>query len=113
MPKIKPTVGPAPADPTAAVAGLFPSAVDAAVTAYRDFAATDPGADARGFAQHQSACKAALSHIEGLLKLARLIAEPAAGPRSDGASWDDDGSGDGETLAAAERAFAGYRGGKR
>ena len=48
----------------------FPRLLGVALDQYRAFAETEPPEDAKGFAAHQSACKAALAHVEALLKLA-------------------------------------------
>ncbi len=49
----------------------LPGALDHALAAYRE-ALAQPGAEEpRAFAAQQAACKAALAHIEALLKLAR------------------------------------------
>lgn len=42
-----------------------------ALSRYTDFARTDPAEDPKGFAAHQAACRAALAHLDALVKLAR------------------------------------------
>lgn len=48
---------------------LLPDAIRQAVTNYRGLAFADVSDDPKIFQQHQAACKAALAHIEALLKL--------------------------------------------
>jgi len=59
----------------------FPRLLGVALDQYRAFAETEPPEDAKGFAAHQSACKAALAHVEALLKLRRGVVAPT--PRSE------------------------------
>lgn len=49
----------------------FPGRITAALDEYHRFVAAPPPADAKGFAAWQAAAKAALSHIEVLVKLVR------------------------------------------
>jgi hypothetical protein len=78
------------------IAEFLPAAIRKAAASYHEFAgrAIPAGADdkaaAKSFAEHHAACKAAITHIELLLKLAR-----SAG-MEDGA--------DGEEAAALMRA---------
>jgi len=58
------------------------SAMEVVAESYLAFARCGPepgtGDDAKAFAAHHAACKAALAHLEALLKLARSMgAEPA------------------------------------
>lgn len=55
------------------IARLLPLAMERAVASYRRFAMgelPEPG-EAKDFAQHHAACRAALNHLEALVKLAR------------------------------------------
>lgn len=56
------------------VAGEIPALIHAAVAQYRDFSSTPPPLDAKGFAAHHAACRAALAHVEALTKLSRWLA---------------------------------------
>lgn len=58
----------------------LPAALRHAVQNYRAVAFAEAPEDAREFQQHQSACKAALQHIDALMKLATAIEVPAAEP---------------------------------
>ena len=49
----------------------LPAQIQSAIKSYEQFAACDSTEDAKTFAAHHSACKAAIAHIEALLKLAR------------------------------------------
>jgi hypothetical protein len=49
----------------------LPDHVAAALAGYEDFTATSPPADAKGFAAWHAAAKAALAHVDLLVKLAR------------------------------------------
>lgn len=60
----------------AALNRALPSAIRLALKNYRNMASAKATEDAKAFQQQQVACKAALQHIEALLKLAGL-AEPA------------------------------------
>ncbi len=51
----------------------LPAALRHAVQNYRAVAFAEAPADAREFQQHQSACKAALQHIDALMKLAAVV----------------------------------------
>ncbi len=55
------------------VIGAMPPAIDKAIENYRTIAMGDAPLDPKEFQQHQNACKAALQHIEALLKLAATI----------------------------------------
>lgn len=77
------------------LAAFLPAAIGKAVQSYHDFAGrTIPagGAEeksaAKNFTEHHGACKAAITHIELLLKLARS------------AGMGDDADADGEAAAA-------------
>ena len=50
---------------------FLPPALEIAFASYREFAAKSQSEDAAGFKKHHDACKAAISHIELLLKLAK------------------------------------------
>ncbi|MBO6518691.1 MAG: hypothetical protein JJ973_01510 [Rhodospirillales bacterium] len=49
---------------------FLPASIRHAVQNYRSVAFAEPPSDAKEFQQHQAACKAALQHIEALMKLA-------------------------------------------
>ncbi|WNK00099.1 hypothetical protein L2D14_01415 [Thalassospiraceae bacterium LMO-JJ14] len=55
----------------------LPVSIRHALQNYRGVAFADPPSDAKEFQQHQAACKAALQHIEALLKLAGIVDAPA------------------------------------
>lgn len=55
----------------------LPVSIRHALQNYRGVAFADPPQDAKEFQQHQTACKAALQHIEALLKLAGIVDAPA------------------------------------
>jgi FAD/FMN-containing dehydrogenase len=66
-----------------AVQDALPERVRAALAGYDRFTADEPPADAKGFAAWHAAAKAALAHVEVLLKLMRWAAggsTPEAGP---------------------------------
>ena len=58
---------------------LLPS-LDKAILSYQDFARHADGAfsttDSKEFSAYQSACKAALGHIESIIKLSRFVDAP-------------------------------------
>ncbi|MBI5165300.1 MAG: hypothetical protein HY985_15520 [Magnetospirillum sp.] len=60
--------------------GALPARIDAALAGYETFAAAPPPADAKGFAAWHAAAKAALAHIELLVKLARWAEGKADDP---------------------------------
>jgi hypothetical protein len=49
----------------------LPARIHAAVEGYEAFAGAEAPADAKGFAAWHAACKAALAHVDLLIKLAR------------------------------------------
>ena len=53
------------------VQGALPERIRAALAGYERFTAEEPPADAKGFAAWHAAAKAALAHVELLVKLAR------------------------------------------
>jgi len=55
-----------------------------AVETYRQFSDTAPPSDAKEFAAYQAACKAALAHLEALLKLVRLVTTSTNAESGDG-----------------------------
>jgi hypothetical protein len=81
----------------------LPSRIRAALDDYLRFVADDPPADAKGFAAWQAAAKAALSHIEVLVKLARWAETGIE-------AADDDASGLDRLLAQARDALDGLDG---
>ncbi len=61
----------------ALIARQIDQAIERAIASYQAFAAAGPnGADAKEFAAHHAACKAALAHLDLLLKIA-MITETA------------------------------------
>lgn len=88
----------------AALREALPGSLRHAVETYRSLAFGPVPDDAKGFQQHQAACKAGLAHIETLLKLA-----VAAGVEMPAGK---DGAADASVmLARAEAAYAAYAGG--
>jgi hypothetical protein len=67
----------------------LPGRISDAVARYGDFAALIPNDGAKEFAAHHAACKAALSHIDLLVKLLRWAA-------------DEPGKDEAETLGEAD-----------
>lgn len=57
----------------AALIETLPEAIQRALENYRSLAFVDAPEDAKEFQQHQSACKAALQHVETLMKLINAI----------------------------------------
>jgi hypothetical protein len=59
------------------------AAMDVVTTAYLHFLHGGPepgtGDDTKAFAAHHAACRAALAHLEHLLKLARAMGDPDSG----------------------------------
>ena len=78
----------------------LPALMQRAMDAYRAVAACDAPDDPKAFAAHQAACKQALGHIEGLIKLARWTDDDAP-PLDDGDDLDD-------LLVRAETALRGF-----
>ncbi|MEX1306335.1 MAG: hypothetical protein WEA84_14360 [Rhodovibrionaceae bacterium] len=60
------------------LAGQLPALIDIAVESYRRFAQAESPDDPKAYAAQQSACKAALAHLDLLLRLARALL-PKAG----------------------------------
>lgn len=56
----------------------LPEKVTRALQSYDDFTSQPPAGDAKSFSAHHSACRAAVVHIETLLKLAKWTDEEAA-----------------------------------
>lgn len=79
----------------------LPDALRHAVETYRSLAFGPVPDDAKGFQQHQAACKAGLAHIEALLKLADAtgVETPVSKDSAADAS---------AMLARAEAAYAAY-----
>jgi len=80
----------------ARLAGRLPDHAAAALAGYEDFTATAPPADSKGFAAWHAAAKAALAHVDLLVKLARW---------ADGSAEADDGDGMDRLLAGARAAL--------
>ncbi len=53
------------------VLAMLPGLMGKAMTSYRRFAAAQQPKDPKGFATHHAACRAALAHMELLIRLAR------------------------------------------
>lgn len=68
----------------ARLATTLPDHVAAALAGYEDFTATSPPADAKGFAAWHAAAKAALAHVDLLVKLARWASGSAESEADDG-----------------------------
>ncbi len=59
-------------------------AIERVISSYQAFAASAPIAtDAKNFAAHHAACKAALAHLDLLLKIARITEVPTTEGQSD------------------------------
>ena len=54
------------------LADRLPGLIETAFRRYQDFAGKEPPTEPRAFAAYSSACRAALAHLEQLLKLTRL-----------------------------------------
>ena len=55
----------------------LPERIRAALAGYHRFTAEEPPADSKGFAAWHAAAKAALAHVEALVKLVRWAEAPA------------------------------------
>jgi len=66
------------------IAKYLPDAIECALVSYRQFYDQSTFENAKDFAAHHAACKAAIAHVELLLKLAR---------------WAEIEGGDGDPLA--------------
>lgn len=73
----------------AALAARLPERAAAAVADYEAFSAQPPPDDAKGFAAHHAACKAALAHVEAAVKLLRWAAPPEPAATAPDAGADD------------------------
>ena len=81
----------------------LPDDIALARDAYQRLATDAAGImDAKEFSAHQGACKAALGHLESLIKLLRWACE-GAGHASDGDDQDVEGSSSVESLIAEAR----------
>jgi hypothetical protein len=62
------------------IAAQVDQAIARVIASYHAFAKTAPmSADPKEFAAHHAACKAALAHLDLLLKIARITETPAPG----------------------------------
>lgn len=62
----------------------LPGLIETAFRRYRDFAGNEPPTEPRAFAAYSTACRAALAHLEQLLKLAlSLNGEETVTPSDD------------------------------
>lgn len=52
---------------------LLPSLMKGTTESYRTFAGVNPPYDTKEFAAHHAACRAALTHLDQLVKLARWV----------------------------------------
>lgn len=59
------------------IAQSLPEAFDAAIQSYQSFFAQDHSESAKSFSAHHSACKAAIAHLQLLIKLADWVEEEA------------------------------------
>jgi hypothetical protein len=63
------------------IASTLPRAIEKAIASYREFYNQDTPDTAKEFSAHHTACKAAIAHIELLLKLARWAELPTDDPQ--------------------------------
>jgi len=62
------------------IASQIDQAIERAIASYHAFARDEPhSTDPKEFAAHHAACKAALAHLDLLLKIARITETPAPG----------------------------------
>lgn len=62
------------------IATQVDQAIERAIASYHAFARDEPqSTDPKEFAAHHAACKAALAHLDLLLKIARITETPAPG----------------------------------
>jgi hypothetical protein len=62
------------------VASQVDQAIERAIASYHAFARDEPqSTDPKEFAAHHAACKAALAHLDLLLKIARITETPSPG----------------------------------
>jgi hypothetical protein len=68
--------------PTETLPNRLDAALLKALEAYEAFVAETPPSDPKAFATFQAGCKAALAHLEALVKLANLVTpgDPATDP---------------------------------
>lgn len=64
-------------DMRAKIACHLPAAFDAAIKSYHEFYDQTPTDDAKAFSAHHSACKAAIAHMQLLIKLADWVEHDA------------------------------------
>ena len=69
------------------LSGWLPERLEMAAANYRRFTTVDPPEDTKAFAAHQAACRASLSHIDLLMRLARWV--QSSSDRLDATSEDD------------------------
>lgn len=98
--------GPLPETLKARLAEALPGLFDAALDAYRRLAETDHEADPKSSAAAHGAAKAALTHLELLLKLAELIApSPGVETKRGAKVAEESGFGRDRLIAAARLAL--------
>lgn len=81
----------------------LPRHIGTALAAYDGFAAGEAGEDAKAFAAHHTACKAALAHVDMLIKLLRWA-------EGEGGGAEETGETDVTVLLARARAALGQDG---
>lgn len=89
----------------AAVAAALPAAIARALDGYTAFADSPPATDSREFAQFHSGCKAALAHLDALLKLAQAT-RPVPADADPAEDAGDAGAGSAELGALLREARA-------
>ena len=97
------------AEVRAALADALPVLLDRAIDNYRAFAMQMPDDDAKLFQMHQAACKAALSHVDLLVRLARDVVTVPDGDGTPRAPAAARGADTADLIARAEAAFRHYR----
>ena len=63
------------------IAHALPHAIEKAIASYHNFSGQDNSETPKLFGDHHNACKAAIAHIELLLKLARWADIPTMGDK--------------------------------
>lgn len=64
------------------IAACLPEAIDQAIRSYRLYTAKEPETGPTGFGAYHTACKAAIAHLQLLLKLAAWADVPATGEQT-------------------------------
>ena len=55
------------------IAAHIPGALDVALESYKEFSSHEHNEDAKTFSAHHTACKAAIAHIQLLIKLSEMV----------------------------------------